>query len=156
MASSPPVPTFGAPKKGLRYTRRPCAFGVAADKAGRILCVKVTSAGQSWLDLPGGRIEKGETETEAMTREFEEESGLTCKAGALLVRTRQYLVTAKGKARLNISGYFAASAGKKSKRIHDSDHDPVWLSPADAIAGLRDEAAALAVAIWLRRARSDC
>ena len=150
MAAVPAPPTFGTPKSGLRYTKRPCAFAVASRANGDILCVRVRSAGQIWLDLPGGKIEKGETESGALVREFEEETGQICEPGKLLIRTRQYLVTAKGKARLNVSGYFTASC-KKSRHSHDSDHDPVWISPAGAIAGLRDEAAALAVAMWLRR-----
>lgn len=151
MGDSRTPPTFGTRQKGRRYTKRPCAFAVAARDDGDILCVRVRGAGKTWHDLPGGRIEKGETETGALVREFEEETGWTCRPGGLLVRTRQYLVTAKGKARLNISGYFEASPTGPAKRDADADHEPVWMPPEKALRRLRDEAAALAVMLWMRR-----
>lgn len=149
MASIPP-PTFGRPEPGRTHRKRPCAFAVAARDDGRIACVQVTRAGRSWLDLPGGKIERGETETEALVREFAEETGLSCRPGRLIVRTRQYLVTAKGKPRLNLSGYFAAAPLDSSGTPQESDHELLWLEPLDAVRRLRDEAAALAVTLWLR------
>lgn len=149
-AAPPPPPTFGAPRPGLAYRSRPCAFAVAPREDGTILCVRVTRADQTWTDLPGGKIETGETETGALVREFEEETGWTCRPGRLLVRTRQYLVTARGKPRLNHSGYFSAEPLGPAEREIEDDHEAVWLAPLDALRELRDEAAALAVALWLR------
>ncbi|MEN0651575.1 MULTISPECIES: NUDIX domain-containing protein [Hyphobacterium] len=145
------IPTFGEKQPELSYAERPCAFGVAAGPDGRILCVRVSRAGQTWTDLPGGRIETGETETGALIREFEEETGSTCQPDRLLVRTRQYLVTAKGEPRLNQSAYYAVETTGPARRDIDPDHRPVWLTPEVAIVELRDEAAALAVMLWMRR-----
>ena len=144
------TPTFGLPRPGLKYAKRPCAFGIAARADGQILCVNVTRAGQAWTDLPGGKIETGESETGALIREFEEETGRTCRPVCLLVRTRQYLVTAKGKPRLNHSAYYEVDETGRADRELEPDHEPVWLTPEDAIIELRDEAAALAVMLWMR------
>lgn len=144
------IPTFGLPRPGLKYVKRPCAFGIASRPDGQILCVNVTRAGQTWTDLPGGKIEKDEGETAALTREFEEEAGRTCQPVRLLVRTRQYVVTAKGKPRLNHSAYYEVETEGPADRETESDHEPVWLAPEDALVELRDEAAALAVMLWMR------
>lgn len=144
------IPTFGLPRPGLKYTERPCAFGIAARSDGHVLCVNVTRAGQSWTDLPGGKIETGESETGALIREFAEETGRTCRPMHLLVRTRQYLVTAKGKPRLNHSAYYEVEEAGPADVELESDHEPVWLAPEDAIVELRDQAAALAVMLWMR------
>lgn len=144
------IPTFGVPRPGLKYAKRPCAFGIASRSDGQVLCVRVTRAGQTWTDLPGGKIETGESETGALIREFEEETGHSCRPAALLVRTRQYLVTAKGKPRLNHSAYYEVEDAGEADRAAEPDHEPVWLSPEDAIVTLRDEAAALAVMLWRR------
>lgn len=145
------IPTFGEKQPGLTYEQRPCAFGVAARPDGKILCVRVTRAGQTWTDLPGGRIEAGETETGALVREFGEETGSSCRPDRLLVRTRQFLITAKDEPRLNHSAYYAVEATGPAGRPAEPDHEPVWLDPLDALRELRDEAAALAVTLWLRR-----
>lgn len=150
MPSRIDIPTFGLPRPGLKYVKRPCAFGIAARPDGQVLCVNVTRAGQSWTDLPGGKIETGESETGALIREFEEETGRACRPVRLLVRTRQYLVTAKGKPRLNHSAYYEVEETGRADRDLEPDHEPVWLTPEDAIVELRDEAAALAVMLWMR------
>lgn len=48
------------------------AYGVAVDEVGRVLLVE-TAAGRCYL--PGGRIEPGETERQALLREIAEECG---------------------------------------------------------------------------------
>lgn len=144
------IPTFGLPRPGLKYAKRPCAFGIAARADGQILCVNVSRADQTWTDLPGGKIETGESETGAMIREFGEETGRTCRPVRLLVRTRQYLVTAKGKPRLNHSAYFEVEDTGPAAGDIEPDHQAIWLAPEDAIVELRDEAAALAVMLWMR------
>ena len=53
----------------------PAAFGAVRDGAGRLLLVRRIDDG-NW-ELPGGRIEAGESAVEALTREVAEESGIT-------------------------------------------------------------------------------
>jgi ADP-ribose pyrophosphatase YjhB (NUDIX family) len=51
----------------------------------RILLVKHRRAGQEYYLLPGGGLEWGETCSQGLNREFEEELGVPVKVGRLLV-----------------------------------------------------------------------
>jgi ADP-ribose pyrophosphatase YjhB (NUDIX family) len=71
---------------GRRRRQRIAAYGVCRDDAGRILLARaspaITLQGR-WF-LPGGGVDHGESPTDSLTREMEEESGLTVTVGALL------------------------------------------------------------------------
>lgn len=45
-------------------------------KDNKIVCIKHKINRIGYFDIPGGKIEDGETEKEAVIREFKEESGL--------------------------------------------------------------------------------
>ena len=74
-----PVPT--ASKR-----QRIAAYGVARDPEGRLLLARaapsLTLRGR-WF-LPGGGVKHGESPTDSLRREMEEESGLTVSPGPLL------------------------------------------------------------------------
>jgi ADP-ribose pyrophosphatase YjhB (NUDIX family) len=58
---------------------------VIRDDEGRLLLIKRGhEPGAGLWSLPGGRIEPGETGTQALVREMREETGLTVKVGRLL------------------------------------------------------------------------
>ena len=150
------APTFGKKEPGKAYTKRPCAFGIAVNEAGQIACVKISRPAYVRWDLPGGMQESGETIKRALIREYAEETGMKIKVGELVARTRQYLVKPDGDRRLNRSSYFAVEIRKKAPggKVED-DHELVWLDPLDAQRRFRDDAAAWAVAAYLRRAASS-
>lgn len=52
------------------------AVRVIASKNDEILCIKYNNCNTDYLDFPGGKIEKDETEIEACKREFKEETGM--------------------------------------------------------------------------------
>jgi ADP-ribose pyrophosphatase YjhB (NUDIX family) len=66
--------------------QRIAAYGVCVDDQGRLLLARAAP----WLVLkgrwflPGGGVDHGEHPTDALRREFEEESGLTVELGPLL------------------------------------------------------------------------
>ncbi len=63
----------------------PCVGAVIKDARGRLLLIKRGHApGAGLWSLPGGRIEPGETDTEALVREIWEETGLVIEAGQLI------------------------------------------------------------------------
>jgi 8-oxo-dGTP diphosphatase len=58
---------------------------VVTDGEGRLLMIKRGhEPGAGLWSIPGGRIEPGETDTEALVREMLEETGLTVQVGALI------------------------------------------------------------------------
>lgn len=63
--------------------RIPCVGGIAVE-GGRLLLVRRgRPPGEGLWSLPGGRVEPGETDAEAVVRELREETGLTVSPGAL-------------------------------------------------------------------------
>jgi 8-oxo-dGTP diphosphatase len=63
----------------------PCVGAVIKDDLGRLLLIKRGHPPAAGLwSLPGGRIEPGETDAEALVREIREETGLAVEAGHLL------------------------------------------------------------------------
>ena len=71
---------------GARKRQRIAAYGVCRDDDGRLLLARaspaITLQGR-WF-LPGGGVDHGESPTVSLTREMEEESGLTVTVGPLL------------------------------------------------------------------------
>ncbi len=63
----------------------PCVGAVVTDGEGRLLMIKRGhEPGAGLWSIPGGRIEPGETDTEALVREMLEETGLTVQVGPLI------------------------------------------------------------------------
>jgi 8-oxo-dGTP diphosphatase len=63
---------------------------VIKDDQGRLLLIKRGhEPGAGLWSLPGGRVEPGETDAEALVREMREETGLTVQAGPLLGSVRR-------------------------------------------------------------------
>jgi len=61
-----------------------CVGGIVFDPAGRLLVIKRGhEPGRGLWSLPGGRVEAGETDSEAVVRELREETGLDVLPGAL-------------------------------------------------------------------------
>jgi 8-oxo-dGTP diphosphatase len=68
----------------------PCVGAVIKDDQGRLLLIKRGhEPGAGLWSIPGGRIEPGETDAEALVREMREETGLAVEAGPLLGRVRR-------------------------------------------------------------------
>ncbi len=64
-----------------------CVGGVVFDEAGRLLAVRRgRPPGAGLWSIPGGRVEAGETDEQALVRELLEETGLRVRPGALVGR----------------------------------------------------------------------
>jgi 8-oxo-dGTP diphosphatase len=146
------VPQFGEARPGLQYKDRPAAFGVLA-REGLIACVTVTKPGHApWIDLPGGALDAGEDDAQALVREFGEETGLRVRAGQALGRADQYFINTDGVPYNNRAALFAALVVAQAPHLKiEIDHELVWLAPVDALKRLRHEAHAWAIAAWMRR-----
>ena len=67
--------------------RIPCVGAVIRDEDGRLLLVRrAHPPGKDLWSIPGGRIEPGESEPEAVLREVREETGLVVTVGPLAGR----------------------------------------------------------------------
>jgi 8-oxo-dGTP diphosphatase len=110
----------------------PCVGAIITDGRGRLLLIKRGHEPDAGLwSLPGGRVEPGETDEQAVVREIREETGLSVQCDRLVgsvqraglagavVDIRDYAVTVTG-------GELAAG---------DDAADACWVSPAD-LAGL--------------------
>ena len=147
---APPRQAFGVAEPGVDYRDRPCAFGIA-ERDGRIACVRVERGERSYFDLPGGAIDAGESEAEALAREFLEETGLTVRGVKRIGQTSQRFRRSTGEPVRNLSGvWVAAVEGHDPAAKIEDDHELVWLDPVQAVSELRHEAHAWAVALWLR------
>ncbi|WP_214412677.1 NUDIX hydrolase [Sphaerisporangium fuscum] len=61
-----------------------CVGGIVIDGAGRLLLVRRgRPPGEGLWSLPGGRVEAGESDAEALRRELAEETGLAVTVGVL-------------------------------------------------------------------------
>jgi 8-oxo-dGTP diphosphatase len=143
---------FGEHEPGVVYRDRHCAFGVA-DRDGKVAVVRVERNGEgAYFDLPGGALDEGEDELNALVREFGEETGLRVAPGRLLTRADQFMTKTDGQKVNNRSGlYRAMVAGEAPDLKIEDDHSLVWLAPEEALRRLRHDSHAWAVACWLRR-----
>jgi ADP-ribose pyrophosphatase YjhB (NUDIX family) len=106
----------------------PCVGAVIKDSSGRLLLIKRGhEPGAGLWSLPGGRVEPGETDAQALVREMREETGLTVRAGPLLGSVRRPW---PGGAVIEIRDYAATVTGG-SLRPGDDAADARWVPPAD-------------------------
>jgi mutator protein MutT len=101
---------------------------VIRDDKGRLLVVKRGhEPGAGLWSLPGGRIESGETDAEALVREIREETGLEIEPGPLLGAVRRPV--ADGNV-IDIRDYVATITGG-TLIPGDDAADARWVSAAE-------------------------
>lgn len=140
---------FGHALPGLTYLRRPATFGLVFHEE-KIACVRVTRD-TPYYDLPGGAVDGEESEQEALVREFLEETGMTIRPVDRIAEAGQFFRKSDGAPVNNVGGFWVAErlALDPARKVED-DHELVWLHPRTALAELRHDAHAWAVAKWLR------
>jgi 8-oxo-dGTP diphosphatase len=113
-------------------TRRiPCAGAVIKDGNGRLLLIlRGHEPGKGLWSIPGGRIEPGETDEEAVVREVREETGLQVTCGPHLGSVERpglagAIVEIRDYSAVVVSGELAAG---------DDAADARWVTPAEVAA----------------------
>ena len=113
-------------------TRIPCVGAVIKDGAGRLLLIKRGhDPGAGLWSLPGGRVEPGETDAQALVREMREETGLTVVPGRLLGAVER---PGPDGSIIDIRDY-AATVTDGTLTPGDDAADARWADPAE-LAGL--------------------
>jgi 8-oxo-dGTP diphosphatase len=106
----------------------PCVGAIIKDDLGRLLLIKRGHApGAGLWSLPGGRIEHGETDAEALVREMREETGLAVEVGGLLGTVRR---PARDGDVFDIRDYMATVTGG-ALRPGDDAADARWVDAVE-------------------------
>ena len=106
----------------------PCVGAIVTDGQGRLLLIKRgREPGAGLWSIPGGRIEPGESDAEALVREMLEETSLTVEVGRLLGRVQRPFLDG---AVIDIRDYAATVTGG-TLRAGDDAADARWVAPAE-------------------------
>ena len=115
------------------------------DGQGRLLMIKRGhEPGAGLWSIPGGRIEPGETDAEALVREMFEETGLAVEVGPLIGSVRRPGLDG---AVIDIRDYAATVAGG-TLRPGDDAADARWVEAADLDSLEITEGLIEALTIW--------
>ncbi len=112
----------------VKGNRIPCVGAIIRDAAGRLLLIKRghdPEAGR-W-SLPGGRVEPGESDVQALVREMREETGLIVQPGPLVGAVER---PGPGGSVLEIRDYAATVTGG-TLAAGDDAVDARWVAAAD-------------------------
>jgi 8-oxo-dGTP diphosphatase len=108
-----------------------CVGAIVHDAEGRLLLIRRGhEPGKGLWSLPGGRVETGETDEEAVSREILEETGLSVCPGRLVGRVERPALAGV----YEIFDYACEVVGGTLRPGHDAD-DGAWVGPS-AFAGL--------------------
>lgn len=119
----------------------PCVGALVYDSRGRLLLIRRgQEPGRGLWSLPGGRVEPGETDHEALIREVAEETGLRVRPGRLVGRVTR---TGPAGAVYEIADYTCAVDGPESPVASTDAEDARWCDAAEyaqlaVVAGLTE------------------
>lgn len=121
---------------GLAHTGPQLAVSAGIFRDGKILLVRrAREPAKGVYTFPGGRVEFGESLTDALTREIREETGLVIEIIGL-IGYREALPPRTGGHGHFVILPFAARWVANEVALNDELDDAKWLSPATAVDGL--------------------
>lgn len=113
-------------------THVPCVGAVIRNEAGRLLLIlRGHEPGMGLWSIPGGRVEPGETDQQAVVREVAEETGLAVTCGPLLGQVQRPGLAG---AIVDIKDYvaFATPGSAQCARPGDDAADLLWVTDDEA------------------------
>ena len=106
----------------------PCVGAIVFDRQGRLLMIqRGHDPGAGLWSIPGGRIEPGETDEQAVVRELLEETNLQVMVGTLVGRVRR---EGPSGTVIDIRDY-AATVAAGTLRAGDDAADARWVTAAE-------------------------
>lgn len=143
---------FGRTEPHKTYAERPSVYGICVRQDNRIAIVKIGAEAPFKYDLPGGGVESGEGDAEALIREFEEETGLTVWPNRSLGRAGQFWIN-DGRPTNSLSTFFEVELTATDGTPSEPDHALVWLTLEDALGRVRHDSHAWFLLSWSRERR---
>jgi 8-oxo-dGTP diphosphatase len=143
---------FGRTVPHKTYAERPSVYGICPRQDEKIAIVRIGAAAPYKYDLPGGGVESGEGDAEALIREFEEETGLTVWPSRPLGRAGQFWVN-NGQPTNSLSSFFELELTATDGRPSEPDHMLVWMTPEEAQNKVRHDSHAWMILSWERERR---
>ena len=141
---------FGSTQPNIRYQERATVNGLCVGPGGKLAIVQIGQKAPFQYDLPGGGIEEGESDAEALIREFEEETGLTVWPMSTLGRAGQFWVNGD-KATNSLTTFFEVELTANEGRPSEPDHELVWMTVEEAAQKVRHDSHAWMILSWYRQ-----
>jgi 8-oxo-dGTP diphosphatase len=141
------VPVFGAPPAGVVAIVRPSAYGIIADRQGRLAVVH-TPLG---LSLPGGGSDEAEAPEATVIRETREECGLDIRVGRWRRTAIEHVFSTAEQAQFEKRNTFCDAAVLGAGEPSEPDHLLEWMSAGQAAARLVPTSHRWAVNEWQAR-----
>ena len=139
---------FGRTQPGKTYKERPSVYGICT-RSDKIAIVRIGAEHPYKYDLPGGGVESGEGDAEAVIREFDEETGLTVWPSRQLCRAGQFWVN-QDVPMNSLCTFFEVELTATDGQPTEPDHTLVWVQIDEALRKVRHDAHAWAILQWLR------
>jgi 8-oxo-dGTP diphosphatase len=137
-----PTPEFGTKQDGIDYIDRPGVYAVILNNHRQIAVIETTNG----YFLPGGGIDTGESDVEALKRELLEEIGYQASVLGEIGQAVEYIQAYGEEKHYQIrSSFYKVQLGTKIGEGIEKDHRLVWLQQEGAIKLLKRQAQVWAV-----------
>jgi len=136
------IPEFGTKQDGIDYIDRPGVYAVVENNERQIAVIET---GNGYF-LPGGGIDIGESDLDALKREIVEEIGYQASILLEIGEAVEYMNAHSEEKHYQIrSRFYKVQLGSKVGEGVEKDHRLVWLWQEDAIKLLKRQGQAWAV-----------